>query len=83
MLKFEEKSVAKSLNAELNPICHLLALVGVHHILHIIRVRVKNYGVLNAMTSLKSVYLHVGPNKLTNGSVKVLGSNTGGQHQAI
>ena len=29
------------LNAELNPICHLLALVGAHHILHISRLRVK------------------------------------------
>ena len=29
------------LNAELNPICHLLALVGAHHILHFSRVRVK------------------------------------------
>ena len=28
------------LNAELNPICHLLALVGSHHILHVSRVRV-------------------------------------------
>jgi hypothetical protein len=28
------------LNAELNPICHLLALLGAHHILHISRVRV-------------------------------------------
>jgi hypothetical protein len=33
------------LNAELNPICHLLALVGAHHILHVSRVRVnKNLG---------------------------------------
>ena len=30
-----------SLNAELNPICHLLALLGAHHILHISRKRVK------------------------------------------
>ena len=30
-----------SLNAELNPICHLLALVGAHQILHVSRVRVK------------------------------------------
>jgi len=30
-----------SLNAELNPICHLLALLGVHHILHISTIRVK------------------------------------------
>jgi len=27
------------LNAELNPICHLLALVGVHNILHVSGVR--------------------------------------------
>jgi len=30
----------KVLNAELNPICHLLAFLGAHHILHISRVRV-------------------------------------------
>jgi hypothetical protein len=30
-----------TLNAELNPIRHLLALVGAHHILHVSRVRVK------------------------------------------
>jgi len=29
------------LNAELNPICHLLALLGARHILHISRIRVK------------------------------------------
>ena len=28
------------LNAELNPICHLLVLVGPQHILHVSRVRV-------------------------------------------
>ena len=28
------------LNAELNPICHLLALLGAHPILHISRIRV-------------------------------------------
>jgi len=28
------------LNAELNPICHLLALLGAHHIFHISRLRV-------------------------------------------
>jgi hypothetical protein len=31
----------KPLNAELNPICHLLALLGAHPILHISRIRVK------------------------------------------
>jgi hypothetical protein len=33
--------VFNSLNAELNPICHLLALLGAHHILHVSRIRVK------------------------------------------
>jgi hypothetical protein len=28
------------LNAELNPICHLLALLSAHHILHVSRIRV-------------------------------------------
>jgi hypothetical protein len=30
-----------TLNAELNPICHLLALLGAHYILHIRRIRLK------------------------------------------
>jgi hypothetical protein len=30
------------LNAELNPIRHLLALVGAHHIVHVSRIRVKH-----------------------------------------
>jgi len=29
------------LNAEVNPICHLLALLGAHPILHISRIKVK------------------------------------------
>jgi len=29
-----------TLNAELNPMCHLLALLGAHHILHVSRIRV-------------------------------------------
>jgi len=33
--------IFKPLNTELNPICHLLALLGAHHILHISRIRVK------------------------------------------
>ena len=32
------------LKVELNPICHLLALLGAHHILHVSRIRVKAYG---------------------------------------
>ena len=30
------------LNAELIPICHLLTLLGAHHILHVSRIRVKD-----------------------------------------
>jgi hypothetical protein len=30
------------LNAELNPICHLLALLGAHRIFHVSRIRVKD-----------------------------------------
>jgi hypothetical protein len=30
------------LKAELNPICHFLALLGAHHILHVSRIRVKS-----------------------------------------
>ena len=29
-----------ALNAELNPICHFLALLGAHHIIHVGRIRV-------------------------------------------
>ena len=37
------------LNAELSPICHLLVLLGAHHILHISRIRVKgHFNSLNA-----------------------------------
>jgi len=32
-----------SLNAELNPIRHLLAFLGAHHILHVSRIRVNSY----------------------------------------
>jgi hypothetical protein len=33
-------SAVNPLNAELNPICHLLALLGAPHILHVSRIRV-------------------------------------------
>jgi hypothetical protein len=43
VLKFKCKKLVPKvnpLNAEFNPICHLLALLGAHHILHISRIRV-------------------------------------------
>jgi len=30
------------LNAELNPVCHLMALLGAHHIFHVSGLRVKS-----------------------------------------
>ena len=41
----EDNNVKKinPLNAELNPICYLLALLGAHHFLHVSRIRVKGW----------------------------------------
>jgi hypothetical protein len=39
--------IVNPLNAELNPICHLLALLGAHPILHVSRIRVKLRKMLN------------------------------------
>jgi hypothetical protein len=39
---FLDPKEINSLNAELNPICHLLALLGAHHILHVSRIRVNS-----------------------------------------
>jgi hypothetical protein len=36
----QKEALFNPVNAELNPICHLLALLGTHHILYIRRVRV-------------------------------------------
>ena len=56
------------LNAVLNPICHLLALLGAHHILHVSRIRVKE--------SCRSVKLttqtHLLPGLRTSGAIKLL-----------
>ena len=35
-------NIFNPLNAELNLICHLLALLGSHHFLHVSRIRVKS-----------------------------------------
>jgi len=37
---FQTYTSVNPLNAKLNPICHLLTLLGAHHILHVSRVRV-------------------------------------------
>ena len=37
---YYKDQLVNPLNAELNPICHLLALLGAHHILHVSSIRV-------------------------------------------
>ena len=41
------KGFINSLNAELNPICHLLALLGAHHIFHVSGLRVNIFAVIS------------------------------------
>jgi len=42
-------SILNSLNTELNPICHLLALLGAHPILHVSRIRVNHVVAMKSM----------------------------------
>ena len=46
------------LNAELNPICHLLASLGVHHFLHVSRIRVKSL-TLRLLMSYIYIYIYM------------------------
>jgi hypothetical protein len=41
-----------SLNAELNPICHLLELLGAHSILHVSRIRVKRISKIDIVVKI-------------------------------
>jgi len=63
------------LNAELNPICHLLALLGAHHILHVSRIRVKvlgNYDVSCIYLAAGRVHWQVTVNVVTNSGLSEL-----------
>ena len=53
-----KSSVLNPLNAELNPICHLLALLGVHHFLHVSRIRVKS---LTLRLQISYIYIYGAP----------------------
>ena len=44
------------LNAELNPICYLLALLGAHHFLHVSRIRVKS---LTLRQLMPYIYIYI------------------------
>jgi hypothetical protein len=43
-------------NAELNPICYLLALLGAHHFLHVRRIRVKS---LTLRLVMPYIYIYI------------------------
>ena len=48
------------LNAELNPICHLLALLGVHHFLHVSKIRVKSLTLRLLMSYIHNyIYIYI------------------------
>jgi len=61
--------VFNPLNAELNPTCYLLALLGAHHFLHVSRIRVKS---LTLRLLVSYIYIYISP-------AEIVGSNpTGG-----
>jgi hypothetical protein len=47
------------LNAELNPICHLLALAGAHHFVDVSRIRVKQHTNYNLCKVKHSILLEL------------------------
>ena len=59
------------LNAQLNPICHLLALLGAHNILHVSRIRVKDEATSGSDRQLTQ--LHRCENPHTSHSMHVMG----------
>ena len=70
--KFE---IVNPLNAELNPIRHLLALLGAHHILHVNRIRVKGIVKNRSLLTNKNTVQHKVKVKVT--LVQVLRLSTG------
>ena len=54
-------STINTLNAKLNPICHMLALLGTYHILHVSRIRVKETNLLILLGNLKKFNLRILP----------------------
>ena len=52
------RQIINPLNAELNPICYLLALLGAHHFLHVSRIRVK---LLTVRRLMSYIYIYGAP----------------------
>jgi len=72
------KYTVNPLNVELNPICHLLALLGAHHIFHVSGLSVKScsfilFGLLTPETEGVTVFRNVGKN-LTIDTLKIMRS---------
>jgi hypothetical protein len=55
-LKNNFKIHINPLNAELNPICHFLALLAVHHFLHVSTIRVKS---LTLRLTMSYIYIYI------------------------
>jgi transposase len=53
--KDSRRNYINPLNAELNPICHLLALLGAHHIFHVSGLRVNVLCLALYMCKMKSI----------------------------
>ena len=51
--------VINPLNAELNPIGYLLALLGAHHFLHVSRIRVKSLTLRQLMSFIYMSYIYI------------------------
>ena len=58
MIRLTELSV-NPLNAELNPIRHLLALVGARHIVHVSRIRVKKLLLFQLVEKFSAVWENI------------------------
>ena len=56
--EFDLKTYVNPLNAELNPICYLLALLGAHHFLYVSRIRVKSL-TLRLLMSYIYIYIYM------------------------
>jgi hypothetical protein len=60
------------LNAELNPICHLLALLGADHILHVSKLRVKYPGCFESDKALNGCHYFVFSVAKTSGNISTV-----------
>jgi hypothetical protein len=80
--------IVNPLNSVLNPICHLLALLGARHILHISRIRVKNKKVFCRKFLTLVSFIKKNPTRCNNVSkfyysIFIWSSTCFGRHNAL